>query len=140
MADSIRERILSGLKTKLDNITTASVFRSRAQAIAKAKTPFIVIQPLNDRADVSMIPKLDWDLTFRITVGVRGDIPDKIADPLIQSVFSQVLSDQGLGGLTIDIQAISVNYRIDDGDSNVLEVELDFRALYRTSYVDLTTI
>ena len=48
MADTRRELILARIKTNLDAITNATVYRSRVEPLARAETPAIIIEPVED--------------------------------------------------------------------------------------------
>ena len=46
MADTRRELILARLKTNLDAISGATVYRSRVEPLARGETPAIIIEPV----------------------------------------------------------------------------------------------
>lgn len=136
-----REQILAAIKTQLTNVTgvvDANVFRSRVEPFTRGKVPAIVIEPVSDAPDSILIPKIDWSLSVRITVLVRGDVPDQIADPIIQSIHSKIMADQSIGGLAIDTLPGLVNYDLIEGDQPVGVVTMSYRVLYRTNAADMT--
>ena len=49
MADTRRELILARMKTNLDAITNATVYRSRVEPLARAETPAIIIEPARNK-------------------------------------------------------------------------------------------
>ena len=137
-----RESILQALKAKLVGITgvlDASVYRSRVIPLSRGKTPAVSIEPLQDSGDQSQINFIDWILTVRVSVIVRGDIPDQVADPIVQDVHSKIMSDLSLGGLCMDIQAGLVNYELLDADQPAGIVSMNYSVRYRTQVKDLTT-
>lgn len=113
MADSIRERILAEVESRLATVTgiNGRVYRSRAQAASKAEMPLIVVTPVKDGADrQTSIRSVDRYLTVRLAVIVRGDVPDQEADPVLQSAHKLLMPPLGngfvdvtLGGLAIDV-------------------------------------
>lgn len=136
-----RESILAAMKAKLvsvTGVTDANVFRSRAEAITRARGSAIVIEPIQDVPDNSTLSILTWALTVRLTVVVRGDIPDQIADPIIESLHSKLMSDLSLGGLSMDIQPAAVSFEILEGDQPIGIISLDYRVQYRTGVESLS--
>lgn len=136
-----RESILSALKSTLvgiPGVPDASVYRSRVEPMTRGRVPAIVIEPVNDSPDLGVIPTLTWTLITRVTVIVRGDIPDQIADPIIESVHSKIMADTSLGGLVMYIEPGATSFEMIEGDQPIGIVTLEFRVLYRTSLSDLT--
>lgn len=136
-----REQILAAIKTKLTNVTNvlnANVVRSQTLAFKRAQTPAISIEPIQDVPQEEVIGYTDWGLIVRVAIIVRGDIPDQVADPVIESVHSKLLADISLGGLSMDIVPVSVNYEIIDADNSAAVVSLDYRVRYRTATGDLS--
>ena len=84
-----REAILSNIVTALAGTTGVGtrIYRSRVEALARAESPAIVVEPISDAAqENTSLPTLDWSLTVRIAVIVRGTAPDHLADATIQSL------------------------------------------------------
>ena len=60
MADTRRELILARMKTNLDAITNATVYRSRVEPLARGETPAIIIEPVEDNpTSTNFFDKLD---------------------------------------------------------------------------------
>lgn len=136
-----RESILAAIKASLTGVTgvaDASVYRSRTVPIARGETPAIIVEPVSDTPNETALGYLDWNLTARIVVIARGDVPDQEADPIIESVHSKVMADTELGGLSMDIEPSSVRFEILDGDQSVAIISLDYRVTYRTASSSLT--
>ena len=49
MADTVREKILARIKSNLDAITTATIYRSRVEPLARGEVPAIIVEPVNDQ-------------------------------------------------------------------------------------------
>jgi len=136
-----RESILAAIKTALTGTTGVGtrIYRSRVEAFARAETPAITIEPINDEASVdTSLPTLTWRLGVRVAVIVRGNIPDQIADPIVQSVHSKISADMTLGGIAMDVQPISVGFELVESDQPTGVVMCDYRVLYRTTVADLS--
>lgn len=137
-----RETILTAIRTALTGTTGVGtrIYRSRVEPIAREESPAIVVEPLNDTASQNTsLPTLDWAMTVRITVIVRGLIPDQQADPIVESVHSHLMADLTLGGYAIDIQPIGVTFVFTEADGAAGEIQCDYRVLYRTSVTNLAS-
>lgn len=137
-----RESILSYIITALAGTTGVGtrIYRSRVEALARAESPAIVVEPISDTAqENTSLPTLDWSLTVRIAVIVRGTAPDQIADVTIQSLHSKVMADLTLGGYSMDIQPQSVNWQLIEADQPAGVVMCDYLVRYRTSLSNLAS-
>ena len=86
-AHMIRKIDRNGVVTTLAGTTGVGtrIYRSRVEALARAESPAIVVEPISDTAqENTSLPTLDWSLTVRIAVIVRGTAPDQLADATIQ--------------------------------------------------------
>lgn len=82
MADTRRELILARIKSNLDSITGATVYRSRVEPLARGEVPAVIVEPINDQpVDTNFYDKLDWTMRVRITTLVRAAIPTTIPIP-----------------------------------------------------------
>ena len=137
-----RESILAKIKTTLAGTTGVStrIWRSRVQALARQESPAIVIEPISDSAEQNTsLPKLDWSLTVRVAVIVRGDVPDQQADATVQSLHSKLMADLTLGSLAYDVQPIGVSFDLVEADQPAGVISCDYLVRYRTALADLTT-
>lgn len=144
MADSIRERIIQEVITRLEGTAgiDGRVFRSRSQAAARGEMPAIVVMPMKDPADrVISICKVDRFLTLRLAVIVRGDVPDKEADPVLQSAHKLLMPalpsgalDVTLGGLVLDISQAGDSFEFAFKEGVVVS---DYLIQYRHAEGDL---
>lgn len=139
---SKRETILAAVRTALTGTTGVSnrIYRSRVEPVSRAESPALVVEPLSDTAaQNTALPTLDWSMIVRITVIVRGVVPDQLADPIIQSLHSRLMADLTLGGYAIDIQPIGVTFNFTEADGAAGEIQCDYRVLYRTSVTNLAS-
>lgn len=136
-----RESILAAIRTALTGTTGVGtrIYRSRVEPISHAaESPAIVVEPVNDQAQQNTsLPTLDWSLTVRVMVFVKGKTPDQVADPIVESLHSKLMADLTLGGLSIDIQPQSVSFTMVDGDQPVGVISCDYLVRYRTSVTNL---
>jgi len=137
-----RETILAAVRTALTGTTGVStrIYRSRVEPVSRAESPAIVVEPLNDTAaQNTALPTLDWSMIVRITVIVRGAVPDQLADPIIESLHGKVMADLTLGGYAIDVQPIGVTFNFTEADGAAGEIQCDYRVMYRTSVTNLAS-
>ena len=137
-----RETILAAVRSALTGTSGVStrIYRSRVEPISKAESPALVVEPLSDNASQNTsLPTLDWSMTVRVTVIVRGAIPDQLADPIIESLHSKLMADLTLGGYAIDIQPIGVTFNFAEADGAAGEIQCDYRVMYRTSVTNLAS-
>lgn len=137
-----RETILAAVRTALTGTTGVStrIYRSRVEPMARAESPAIVVEPVQDQAEQNTsLPTLDWSLTVRVAVIVRGAIPDQVADPIVENMHSRLMADLTLGGYAIDIQPVSVNFEMVEADQPAGVISCEYLIRYRTSVTNLTT-
>ena len=137
-----RESILAKIKTTLAGTTGVGtrIWRSRVQALARQESPAIVVEPISDNAEQNTsLPTLDWSLTVRVAVIVRGDVPDQQADATVESLHSKMMADLTLGGYAIDVQPQGVSFDLVEADQPAGVIACDYLVRYRTSLTDLTS-
>jgi hypothetical protein len=137
-----REQILTAIASAL--ATTAGVngrvYRSRVTAMQRAESPAIVIEPISDTpTQNTSLPTLDWRMRVRVTVIVRGDVPDQLADPIIEDMHAKMVADLTLGGYAIDVQPDEVTYNMLDADQPAGVIFNDYIVQYRTTVASLAT-
>jgi hypothetical protein len=136
-----RESILSAIATALVGTTGVStrIYRSRVEPITRGESPAIVIEPISDSAQQNTaLPTLDWSLVVRVAVIVRGNIPDQLADPTVESLHAKMMADLTLGGYAIDVQPQSVNFELVEADQPAGVIACDFLVRYRTNVANLS--
>ena len=137
-----RETILAAVRTALTNTTGVGtrIYRSRVEPMARAESPAIVVEPVQDQAEQNTsLPTLDWSLTVRVAVIVRGNIPDQQADPIVEDMHAKLMADLTLGGYAIDIQPVTVNFEMVEADQPAGVISCDYLIRYRTSVANLAT-
>jgi hypothetical protein len=137
-----REQILSAIATALATTSGVSgrVYRSRVTAMQRAESPAIVIEPISDTpTQNTSLPTLDWRMRVRVTVIVRGDVPDQLADPIIESMHAKMVADLTLGGYAIDVQPDEVTFNMFDSDQPAGVIFNDYIVQYRTGVASLAT-
>lgn len=138
-----RESILAQIRTTLTGTSNVGtrIWRSRVQALARQESPAIIIEPVSDTPEQNTsLPTLDWSLVVRVSVVVRGDVPDQQADPIVESLHSKIMADLSVGGNAIDIQPGNVSFEMVDADQPTGVISCDYVVRYRTELDDLTTI
>lgn len=137
-----REQILTAIASALASTAGVNgrVYRSRVTAMQRAESPAIVIEPISDTpTQNTSLPTLDWRMRVRVTVIVRGDTPDQLADPIIESMHAKMVADLTLGGYAIDVQPDEVTYNMLDADQPAGVIFNDYIVQYRTTVISLAT-
>ena len=136
-----RESILTAIAAALVGTTGVStrIYRSRVEPITRGESPAIVIEPISDSAQQNTaLPTLDWSLVVRVAVIVRGNIPDQLADPTVESLHAKMMADLTLGGYSIDVQPQSVSFELVEADQPAGVIACDFLIRYRTDVANLS--
>jgi hypothetical protein len=98
------------------------------------------VEPISDTAqENTSLPTLDWSLTVRIAVIVRGIAPDQLADATIQSLHGKVMADLTQGGYAMDTIPQDVNWQLIEADQPAGVVMCDYIIRYRTSLTNLAS-
>ena len=137
-----REQILAAITTALASTVGVDgrVYRSRVTAVQRAESPAIVVEPISDTpTQNTSLPTLDWRMRVRVSVIVRGDVPDQLADPVIESMHAKMVADLTLGGLAIDVQPDEVSFNLVDADQPAGVIFNDYIVQYRTSVASLSS-
>jgi hypothetical protein len=97
-----------------------------------------VVEPINDVCvQLTSTPTLDWTLTVRIAVIVRGNIPDQVADPIVESLHAKVMADLTVGGHAYDVQPTGVSFDMQEADQPSGVISCDYVVKYRTRVANL---
>ena len=137
-----RESILAQIASTLSGTTNVGsrIYRSRVEPLARGESPALVIEPISDNPEQNTsLPTLDWSLTVRVAVIVRGDVPDQQADATVESLHSKMMADLTLGGYAIDVQPQGVSFDLVEADQPAGVIACDYLVRYRTSLTDLTS-
>jgi hypothetical protein len=140
MADTRRELILARIKSNLDTITGATVYRSRVEPLARGEVPAVIVEPVNDQPiDTNFYDKLDWTMRVRITTIVRAAVPDDDSDTYTQQVHAKLMADQTVNGYALDLTPDRTDFSLYEADVPLGIISQDFLVRYRTSRTSLTT-
>jgi hypothetical protein len=139
MADTKRELILTQIKTNLDAISGATVYRSRVEPLARGEVPAVIVEPVNDQPnDTIVYNKIDWTMRVRVTTLVRAALPDDSSDTYSQQVHLLLMADQSVGGYALDLTPDRTDFELYEADVPLGVISQDFLVKYRTSRTDLT--
>ena len=136
-----REQIMARLLTTLANTTGVStrIYRSRVVPLTRGESPALVLEPVSDTVEQNTsLPTLDHFLTVRISVIVRGDVPDNVADATVESLHSKVMADLTVNNLAIDVQPSDTSFELLDADQPGGVTGVEYIVRYRTEIDDLT--
>ena len=138
---TVRENIIEDIISSLADTTNVGtrIFRSRVVALTRGQTPALIVEPISDTPEQNTsLPTLDWSLLVRISVIVRGDEPDEVADPIIESLHAKIMADLTLGGEAIDVQPAQTTFNFFEADNPAGVIFCEYDVRYRTQVADLT--
>lgn len=142
-----REAILAEIASVLENVIYGDagaladrIFRSRRRAVDRLDSPAIVVEPIRDDPDNETIHRLTWRLLVRISIVVRGEIADQIADPILEAIHSALMADVSLGGRSMDIEPGSVNFELLEVDGGGGIIPVDYTVVYQTARESMSEI
>ena len=139
MADTRRELILARMKTNLDAISNATVYRSRVEPLARGETPAIIIEPVEDNpTSTNFFDKLDWSMRVRVSTIVRAAVPDDDSDTYTQQVHLRLMADPTINSYALDLTPDRTDFSLVEADIPLGIISQDFIVRYRTSRSDLT--
>lgn len=139
---TVRENIIEDIMSSLSGTTNVStrIYRNRVVPISRGESPALVVEVVSDTPEQNTsLPTLDWSLLVRISVIVRGDEPDEVADPIVESLHAKIMSDLTLGGHAIDVQPGTTTFEMVDADQPAGVIGVEYLVRYRTELADLTT-
>lgn len=137
---SKRETILQRIVTALAGTSGVGnrIYRSRVEPLARGEAPAIVVEPVSDTATQDTVGTLQWVLTVRVAVIVRGNIPDQLADAAMSDVHAKLMGDETLGGYVIDMLPTTVSFENLEADQPAGVVSAEFAVTYRTALNSLS--
>ena len=136
-----RESIMARLLTVLANTTGVStrIYRSRTVPLTRGESPALILEPVSDTVEQNTsLPTLDHSLTVRVSVIVRGDVPDNVADATVESLLSKIMADLTVNSLAIDVQPSDTSFELLDADQPGGVIGVEYIVRYRTEIDDLT--
>lgn len=140
MAASKRETILAAIKAALQGVDgiDGRVYRSRPDPNERAAAPYIALEWSSENATPLSVPQIERTLTVQVSVLVRGDEPDRLADPIAVSVHALMMADPTFGGLAIDTMLKAASFEAASADQTAGRLTHEYDVLYRHSYADMT--
>ena len=132
---SKRETILARVAAVLagTNGVGTRIYRSRVEALSRAETPALLIEPVGDVPTQDTLATMSWSMTFRVSVVVRGTLPDQQADAAAVDVYAKIMADATLDGLVTDLIPTGIEFQMLDADQPVGITTISFSATYRTN-------
>lgn len=136
-----REQILQAIESALAGTVQVGtrIYRSRVTPLARGESPAIVVEPgRDDPQQNTSLPTLDWTFNVRVIVIVRGEVPDQVADPIIEDLHAKLMADLSLGGVAMDIQPATVIFELVEADQPAGAITCNFVVRYRTAVSSLS--
>jgi len=120
------------------SVASGAVWRSRMRPIPEGAALAVVVRRKQDvRLGDATLGRQQRQLAVTVEIYARGDEPDALADPLIESVMSRVMADRSLGGLCDDVEVDSVDPEWAARDTDLVVMDLTFNVRYETDSTGL---
>ena len=137
MDTTLREQILSRLQLLLAGVPdVALVARSYGVAVDRSQTPAILIRPDVDEVEVFGKQTDRHAFNVLITVHVRGDPWDAVADPIVAAVHTAITRDAALLALA-EIRLSSREPEDTEADATAGQDALRYRFTYLSRADDI---
>jgi hypothetical protein len=108
-------------------LASGNVWRSKLRPVPQADNLAIVVRQGSDnRLGETTINRSLRQLTVTTEVYARGDVPDQLADAVVEDIVERLLADRSLGGLCDDIQPGNRVPEWAARDTDLVVVDLDF--------------
>lgn len=137
-----RETILETVVSALAGTYGVSdrIYRSRVEPFVRGDMPAIVVEPVNDQASQVNLARLEWTLTFRVTIYVRSATPDADADPISADVHAKIMTDATLQSYAVDLLPTSVSFDFQEADQPLGVVSMEFAIRYHSALSSLLSV
>jgi hypothetical protein len=128
---STRENILAAFATVLASVAGGRVYRSRREQLPTL--PAVIIRPLSESAEETVLGLTDRRLLVAIGVLAKGEIPDSAIDTTLAAVWTALAPANALGlGSEVQIEpAHEIDW--DEEDYDYGRATLRITVIYRTA-------
>lgn len=134
-----REQILQAVATRLATVPgVTGVYRSMTEPLAREDALALCVVWASDQLSDINMTYADRRLEVHVGAYARGDVPDRLADPLCEAAFSALMGEPTLGGLAIDIDEGDTTLDLDGADATAGWTTMRFMVRYRTLRSSLT--
>ncbi len=136
------ESITEAIKTLLQATPTladGNVWRSRLRPIPSGSDSAIVVRQGRDVRlnDATTIGHYTRQTVVMVEVYARGDVPDQLADTVVQSIVGRIMADTSLGGLCDDIMVGNKELDWSARDTDLVAIDIEFAAVYQLQVGEL---
>lgn len=137
---TVRDAILEAIKALVANIPNAVVYRSREAALSREEGVGILIRPEEEDATQLGREATKRDFKIVVTVIARGDIPDQIADPIVEQVHAALMADDTFGKIVAQVIEHSTKWDFEVADQNAVAVEMRYTVRLMTPANSLSRV
>ena len=114
------------------------IFRSREEALNRDEAPALAVAWEDEDPTEELSGLIEKKLTVVVSVYTRGDEPDALADPIVESVHSKIMAETTLGGLAIDVSEGGTSREGAEADQTAGFVNMRFVVWYRHQRANLS--
>lgn len=135
-----REAILAAAASQIDAAKPVgtAVFRNRMDGFSRGENIAIVVRPVTDTPQFTVVGPVDSVFTFAVDVMIMAADASiqNAADDVAEAVYSALMA--GIPG-TMDITPGPNNWDFEGGDLTAMVLTMEFNAFYRHSWGSLST-
>ncbi len=125
-AEAITAAIFN-LLTAPTALAGGNVYRSRIRKVPEDNATAIVVRQGADvRVGESTLAKTQRQISVATEIYARGDVPDQLADPLVEAVMIRLMADRTLDGLCDDILPGNRTPEWAARDTDLVVIDLEF--------------
>ena len=137
---SKRELILQQVKSILQAVPgiNGRVYRCEGEAIDRDNHPCILLKWSSEQEDPVTVLMSERTLFIEIEIMVRGDEPDRLADPIACDVHSLLMADHSLNGLALDTIFGDARFEVEGADQTAGKLTHEYKVKFRHSWTDMT--
>lgn len=135
-----REAILAAAASQIDatNPIGSAVFRNRMDGFARGESIAVVVRPVSDNPQFTVIGPIDSTFTFAVDVMIMAAESgiQNTADDVAEAAYAALMA--GIPG-TMDITPGPHTWDFEGGDLAAMILTMEFNAFYRHSWGSLAT-
>lgn len=136
--EQILQELVAALKAGVLDVE-GRVYRSDPEGTPRDLMPCINVTWSNEVASPETVPQLERTLTVSVSILVRGDEPDALADPIAVAAHAAIMASPSFGGLAIDTRLEQASFEMVSADGTAGRLTHEYSVKFRHSYADMTT-
>lgn len=137
---SRREQIVREVLARIAAaVSPIAVLRQPTVAIPRERTPAVILTVESDNPAKRANDRMERELVVRLIALARDPVDGfAVADDLVCRAHAALMNDPTLGGLSLGIAEMEVDWQAEDADLDAVAIPATYRITYRTLVSDIT--